>query len=337
MKNISKFKILFRCDAGDIPELGTGHLYRSLNIAFFLKKKFNLKKNDICFITKTQGKFSKGLEILRKSKFSFISLNHKTKNNSIDEIKFLKRFDSKMIIIDRLGKINSNFANFISKKFDKKIILEDTSNFRNKFDLSINSLIRNVPKNKKARIGIKYLILKIPNIKNFNFSEKNIFLFFGGYDYKNLNTKVINILNKYPIKLNLYIPEIYKKNINSKHKIIKFSMQKYYYYLYKSNVAIISGGLTLFDSILAEKKIICIPQYKHQLYNANILKKKNTIELFSKLDKKNQLNLFKVFEKIYTNINYKKKINGRQKKILNKNMILKNYNLITRIYEKTIN
>lgn len=337
MKNISKFKILFRCDAGDIPELGTGHLYRSLNIAIFLKRKFNLKKSDICFVIKTKGKFTKGHEILKKFKFNFVSLNHKIKNNSIKEIKFLKRYKSKMIIIDRLGKINSNFANFISKKFEKKIILDDASNFRHKFDLSINSLIRNVTKSKKAKIGIKYLILKIPNIKNYKFFNKNIFLFFGGYDHKNLNEKIINILNKFPIKLNLYFPKIYKKTIKSKHKIIKFDMRKYFHYLYKSNIAIISGGLTLFDSIIAKKKIICVPQYEHQIDNANILKKKNAIELFIKLDKKEQLNLFKVFKGIYTNNNYQKKINNKFEKILNKDKVLENYNLIARIYEKTIN
>ena len=44
-----KTKILFRCDLGDINELGSGHFYRCITIARFLKLKFKLKFKDIIF------------------------------------------------------------------------------------------------------------------------------------------------------------------------------------------------------------------------------------------------------------------------------------------------
>ena len=37
-------KIIFRCDAGEISGLGTGHLQRSITLFKILKKKFSLKK-----------------------------------------------------------------------------------------------------------------------------------------------------------------------------------------------------------------------------------------------------------------------------------------------------
>ena len=49
LKNFSVNKIIFRCDAGNISGLGTGHVYRSVNIANFLTKKFKLKKNRYVF------------------------------------------------------------------------------------------------------------------------------------------------------------------------------------------------------------------------------------------------------------------------------------------------
>ncbi len=39
----SNNKILFRCDAGFKNELGSGHLFRSITIAQYLKKDLNLK------------------------------------------------------------------------------------------------------------------------------------------------------------------------------------------------------------------------------------------------------------------------------------------------------
>ena len=48
--NFLKTKILFRCDLGDINELGSGHFYRCITIARFLKLKFKLKFKDIIFV-----------------------------------------------------------------------------------------------------------------------------------------------------------------------------------------------------------------------------------------------------------------------------------------------
>lgn len=47
-------KIIFRCDAGKVKELGTGHLIRSLCLAKMLIKSRNIKKKDILFLIKTK-------------------------------------------------------------------------------------------------------------------------------------------------------------------------------------------------------------------------------------------------------------------------------------------
>ena len=44
-----RLKILFRCDAANVPEIGTGHLFRCITIARYLKSRFNLKYKDIFF------------------------------------------------------------------------------------------------------------------------------------------------------------------------------------------------------------------------------------------------------------------------------------------------
>ena len=42
-------EIIVRCGYGELNELGTGHLNRSLNIIKFLKKIILIQKNIICF------------------------------------------------------------------------------------------------------------------------------------------------------------------------------------------------------------------------------------------------------------------------------------------------
>ena len=72
--NFFKHKVLFRCDAADIPELGTGHLYRCLTIAKLLKKKFRIKNHDIAFLIKSENKYKKGLRILNYYKFKIVKI-----------------------------------------------------------------------------------------------------------------------------------------------------------------------------------------------------------------------------------------------------------------------
>ena len=73
-KSKTFFDIVFRCDGGDIPKLGYGHLYRCLVLANFFKKKFSLSPKKIVFIIKSKNKYSKGLKILKKYNFSILKI-----------------------------------------------------------------------------------------------------------------------------------------------------------------------------------------------------------------------------------------------------------------------
>ena len=193
--NSFKHKVLFRCDAADIAEIGTGHVYRCLTIAQLLKKKFRLKNQDIAFLIKSKNKYKKGLKILSFYKFKIIKINDsKLKPNSTKEAKYLLKHPSKLLILDRLGKSNLNFFNLIKNSFNKKIIIDDSSKIRKRFDLSLNPLIHNVLKFKNSYIGFNYLLIPTLLIKKkFKVVKNNIFLFFGGYDEKNISIKIVKI------------------------------------------------------------------------------------------------------------------------------------------------
>ena len=74
--------VIFRCDAGHVKRIGTGHLFRSITIANLLIKKFNLnKKKEI----KPQIKsiIQKKSDNIRKLESIFHPLVRKKMNNLI--------------------------------------------------------------------------------------------------------------------------------------------------------------------------------------------------------------------------------------------------------------
>ena len=284
-----------------MSQLGSGHLFRSITIAKFLKKKFLLKYNYIIFVTKTNKKFSKTSKILKNYNFKIYRIDSNIKNYSTREAKILNKFEGKLVIIDRLGKVNKKFINYGLKNFKKKIIIDDSSNYRNYFDISFNPLITNVKKFKNNFIGLKKFISPIYFYKKRKIKTKNgVFIFFGNYDKKNILKKVL--LNKtYKQNIVFYLPETYRsvvKAYNIKNKIYFFKMNKFYYYMQKSKFAILSGGMTLFDALYMNKKIICIPQYSHQFDNLYSNKIENNLILLKYGQKNFKSELAKFFEKM---------------------------------------
>ena len=87
----SRFNIIFRCDAAEIPEIGTGHLYRCIGIANYLSKKYNIKKKNICFIIKTSKKFTIGFKILKKHNFTIKRIRKNIKDYSKQESYILSK------------------------------------------------------------------------------------------------------------------------------------------------------------------------------------------------------------------------------------------------------
>ena len=132
--NSFKHKVLFRCDAADISEIGTGHLFRCLTIAQLLKKKYNLKHQDIAFLVKSRNKFKKTLTILNSHKFKIIEIkNDKLKLNTMSEAKYLLRNSANLLIIDRLGKTSTKFFKKIQNSFRKKVIIDESIKIAKKF------------------------------------------------------------------------------------------------------------------------------------------------------------------------------------------------------------
>ena len=128
--------VIFRCDAGYVKRIGTGHLFRSMTIAKLLIKRFHIPRNKIVFITKTKNKFSIAKKVLKQNNFQNIPIKENAK--SIDEYLTLKKLKSSLLIIDKYKTKNTGYLNRLKKNF-KKIIILDGIKHENKDFLYINS------------------------------------------------------------------------------------------------------------------------------------------------------------------------------------------------------
>lgn len=324
-------KIILRCDAGNIPKLGTGHLYRCITLYYLLKKKFKLKKKDILFLTKTSGKYSIAKKILKKKKIFYQSIDKKIKDYSLEEINLINKFRSKLILIDRLGRINKRSIIDIKKNHDKIILLDDASNHRNLVDLAINPLITKVKKIKNTFIGYKYNIIPsfLTNYKNKSIKGKilNIFFSFGGFDNKNLTFKTLNYLKNSTLRYNIFLNKSLKKLVQDKRNITFFDSRNYYKNLINSDLVFSAGGLSMFDAIFLKKIVICIPQYDHQYENIKNLHKKKIVYKLT-IKKMNKINY--IFNKFIK----KKLINfNKMSTIITSKTILNTLKLIYKQYD----
>ena len=76
-------KVIFRCDAGDAPEIGTGHIARSKTLASAIVKHGLVKQEDIFFYTRDDEGFNLGKKYLASSGIQFQELSgNKLKANS---------------------------------------------------------------------------------------------------------------------------------------------------------------------------------------------------------------------------------------------------------------
>lgn len=335
LENFSKKKIIFRCDAAEKSTVGTGHLYRCILIAKFLKKKYQLKKDSIIFFCKTDKEYKNSKKILNITGFKFKKIKYEIKDNSIKEAKILSKEAGNLLVIDRISKTNLNFYKIIKNSFNKCLILEDQSVIRKKFNLSINSLvIPNTKKFKSDNLGFKYLLLQSFNtLSNIKDIKKNIFLSFGGYDHNKICIKVLKLLFNLKESFNFFIPKTYNLkilNLSKNHKVIKYSNNEYAKYYKKCHLALISGGLTLYDGVVFKKKLICIPQYNHQLINAYKIKQIYPLGILKVNDKNFKKKLKDLFHKFYDIKTYKI---AKNQNTINKLNYLKTLEKISNLYE----
>ena len=272
--------LVIRCDAGFVPEIGTGHVVRSIRLARQLCGSGVLAPGSIVFVTSEGGDFSLGLDFLKKSNFPVISENWQVlKANSDSEIQYLKSLNASVILMDRLD-TTSKLIVSLQKAGSKVITFDDKGTGRNVADLAVNAIFNDVPDGSNLLKGYKYLILSGREYKPTDaLREVNrICVSFGGFDERDLASFFLDNLSriKYKIEIDLILGRSNhcdKSQLLSKVEMVENAggirihetPDDFHDIASKADIAVVSGGLTIFEFAAHGIPTISIPQYLHQL------------------------------------------------------------------------
>ena len=270
---------LIRCDGGNIPEIGTGHIYRCLVIARKLKKT----GHKIYFISRCDGQYSWGFNELAKQGFPVLPI---TGNNS--ELAALagliKRIGPDIVIFDRL-----NTEESIARLAAKNAILitfDDAGEGQKFADITINAV---VGREKTIYSGYDYSILSHMGYRAIHLKPavSNIFISFGGYDHLNNSLSSLKALEGLSRRIRITLA--LRKSYPAKEELagfLKKSKRKFNIVWDSGNIAgliaqadlaLTSAGLTLLESLSVGVPTIVINQYGHQEEIAQALDKKEVV------------------------------------------------------------
>ena len=305
--NLKKKSVLFRVDSSH--NIGYGHFSRCLILAEELKKKYN-----IIFIFRELSLVH--LKKIKQLNFNYFKLNYskaRKRNNKfykVDQVLDAKNcylkvknfYDVHYIILDCYY-LHHFWEKEIFKLTNKIIVIDDLANRKhycdilidqnyhlNKFDRYKNLLLKKT----KLLLGLKYVILS-KEIRSYKLKVqkltkvKNVLIFFGGTDIKNLTTKVLHILleNKAE-KLYKFTVIVTSSNQNiktikkicSKYKIkLIVNTEKMGFYISRSDFILSTGGIFTWEKLFFNKPSLVIPSNINQVSILNNLNKKKILKL----------------------------------------------------------
>lgn len=291
-------------------ELGSGHVFRSLNLAELLGKK------QIFFLVEDYGGVK---EILKRKKIKNIFFITKKGNLSYDTkrtIQLIKKIKPDVTIIDKY-KTDVKYVKNI-RKHCKVVYIADLYNIDFPADLIINGFIgfdNDVVLNKysaKCLIGPSYQILNKRFIKKIkNEKRYKLLATFGGYDENNLTEilmkELIKLENKIKVKIILGPSTLKSKNIKNLQKRLKDFVEivKYTDNMSKeistAEFGLCSGGLTTYEfaSMGIPFGILC--QVNHQLKTAKVWEQRGVAKNLGMINSQTSRKIGKFLQKISTN------------------------------------
>jgi len=297
--------VALRVDGG--KDIGMGHIMRTMALANDLKK--DEKTNEVFYITKDD---QTAVNKLKEINFEVIVIDKNLSyEEEIDQVKeIIKRRNVIKLITDSY-EIDQNYLIEMRRIVDKLVTIHDYAPFAfpshivingNAYaeDLDYESLYGDT----EFRLGTDYLLLRkeFRNLSEIEFRNKveNILVTVGGYDLRNLTPKIIKALNsidfdemdaQYLDKGNLHIDivigpsfdnidqivtEVQKSNLDIS---LNFNLKKMSNLMLKSDIAISSGGSTLYELAVTKTPAVVMLQAENQVRVAEKLNGESVLNL----------------------------------------------------------
>ena len=278
IKPIEK-NVVILTKGGAIPQIGTGHLVRSVNLA---RRLIQLGGTRITFLTSTKSELESVAGNLPCSIYEY----EENSPNTESLLSVLTSANPEISIIDMLDVPESDLL-LLRQKSSIIIALDDTLTAnRQLIDIAVNSLVSSA---QADFVGMEYLVLPGPLDENFTkeTAEKNIFVNFGGYDHNRLAISACHLFSKLKdssLQINIVVgnsDETFEEllAISSKNANIQIHRDpsNFYNILANSDAALVSGGLIMHTAIYLGVPTYVVSQYEHQELNAINLSDKGAI------------------------------------------------------------
>jgi len=322
--------VALRVDGG--RDIGMGHIMRTMALTNDLKKDEEVKR--VFYITKNN---LSAVNKLKENDFEVITIEKDLSyEEEIEKVKeIIKKEEVNKLITDSYD-IDQNYLIEMRKVVDKLVTVHDYAPFAfpshvvingNAYaeDLDYESLYGDT----EFLLGTEHLLLRdeFRNLPKIEVRDRvqNILVTVGGYDLRNLTPKIIEALNsidfdeiddQYIDKENLHIDVVIGPSFDNLDQIIaeleqsnldislNFNVKKMSKLMIKSDIAISSGGSTLYELSATKTPALVLLQAENQ------------IRVADKLDGKSIFNLG--FEENILNIKDRIKVLIKTKNELNK-------------------
>ena len=294
-------KIFFRVDSSN--EIGSGHIYRCINLAKSLKNKYKIfficRKFDGNLIHKIRSEKFKVL--INNKKINYSHPKVWSKNKQKEDVEFIKKKlkkKYKFIISDHYG-LGKTWGKRIKDIFERHLAIDDSKYFNKVCDFYLNYNFSEKSlnsKNKKTKYfcGQKF-ILNGHNIlfkkKTNKKSYKRIFIFFGSVDKKNFTKFFYNFFNKAKfdnlkidilVGINHKFRKKFSRNKKYKNVSLIYNKVKNFNKLYKKyDHTLTAANTTMYEQIKADFKPFVIAQNNDQTKVIKNLEKKKLIKKFN--------------------------------------------------------
>lgn len=274
-------RILFRCDGGDRPEIGLGHIVRDLALAEELTKHRDI---NVHFVVRGSPEAA---EQVRQRGFPLTPLRF-DEDDLIPTQDSMAAFQPDIFVGDCLS-YTPGLLKMVKAAGAVLITLDYHGADRALADLSINGLL---PTGDGLYEGYDYIVLPntVPAIADQNPIKKDVesvFVSFGGFDSADLTSMVIDAVgaSEGGRQYDVVVSKVYAKFDNLRKSAAKYSNVRLYQdpsdypqLLSRADMAIVAGGLTMFQAAAFGVPAIVVSQYPHQATNAERLAREGAVE-----------------------------------------------------------
>jgi len=263
-------RIMFRCDGGRTPEIGTGHVARCSRLAEALLAQGGVEPSFVMQDNDFSREFARGA--------GWKVHTFPEKDMKACAAIFAKRKPD-IIVVDRLDS-DPAFMEMANPLCKALVSFDDLGPGASLADMVINGIVGDgkTVHGHTGYAGPRYVITPpelATSLKEIRDGCKHVFVSFGGYDHLNLTLKSARALESldpsrevrlvvggaYPFWSEL---EAFLKTSKRRFSLHK-TPANYAELLTSSDLAIISGGLTLFEAMTAGVPALVLAQYEHQV------------------------------------------------------------------------